>query len=230
LSQKPPTQEILKLFARQGVEDPCWVATVSQTAVSEAFNRQVMDAQDVLWVFGAPGVGKTQTFLRVAMHASVLYFDCHEIEPAKRAGLLDALDPDQAVIFDRIEHWLGDLETESVLFSWWKRHRAGHCLIGQVSPRRQDLFVLPDLASRAHASLVLSIDPLTDPELERLLACHIDQRGLDLAPEVFRFLRPRIPRNPAKIRALVDAMDQESLRDQRRITVPWLKQLLVSLS
>ena len=189
-----------------------------------------MDAQDVLWVFGAPGVGKTQTLMRSATRFDVLYFDCAEIEHSKRSALLDALDPDRPVIFDRIEYWLGERETESELFSWWKRHRAGHCLIAQVSPRMEHLFVLPDLASRAHASLVLSIDPLTDPELERLLSCHIDQRGLDLAPEVYRFLTPRIPRNPAKISALIDAMDQESLRDQRRITVPWLKQLLISLS
>ena len=191
---------------------------------------QVTEAQDVLWVFGAPGVGKTQTLMRAATESGALYFDCAEIEQHNRGQLLDALDPDQVVIFDRIEHWLGNRESESDLFSWWKRHRAGHCLIAQISPRMDGLFVLPDLASRAHASLVLSIDPLTDTELERLLACHIDQRGLDLAPEVYRFLSPRIPRNPAKVMALIDAMDQESLRDQRRITVPWLKRLLVSLS
>ena len=196
----------------------------------QAFKTQVVEARDGLWVFGAPGVGKTQSLLRAAIGLDVDYFDCTEIDPEMANALLESIPLDQMLILDRIEHWLGHAMSEAALFSWWKRKQVGHCCIARVSPRHEDLFCLPDLRSRALASLVLSVDPFSDAELERLMLCQIKTRGLDLMPEVYRFLAPRIPRNPAKIARLIEAMDHESLRDQRRITVPWLKQLLITVS
>jgi DnaA family protein len=63
--------------------------------------------------------------------------------------------------------------------------------------------------------------------LVELFNCQVQEHELDLSPEVLKFLIPRLPRNPALITDLVDSMDRESLRDQRKITIPWVNQRLM---
>ena len=50
--------------------------------------------------------------------------------------------------------------------------------------------------------------------------------ALPFESDVLRFLAPRLPRNPSRLMSLVHLIDQESLRDQRKITIPWLKRFL----
>ena len=116
------------------------------------------------------------------------------------------------------------------IISWWKRKENGLVLVSETSPRADGLITLPDLASRAHAAMILPLDGLGDEGIRRLFQCQIQRLGIELAAEVIRFLSPRLPRNPAKLMDLLAVMDQESLRDQRKITVPWLKQRLLPLS
>ncbi|CAI8288836.1 MAG: DnaA regulatory inactivator Hda [Gammaproteobacteria bacterium] len=129
-----------------------------------------------------------------------------------------------------MDRWLRHSIAESALFSWWKRKENGLVLISETSPRAEGSITLPDLASRACASMILPLDGLDDEGLRSLFRCQLDHRGIELTPDVIRFLSPRLPRNPAKLVGLLSAIDQESLRDQRKITVPWLKQRLSRLS
>ena len=183
-----------------------------------------------LWVYGAPGVGKTHLGLLIAERFQFDYYDCSDISPELASELFEYLNVGTGVILDRVDRWLHDAISESALFSWWKRKENGLILISRTSPRADGFITLPDLASRSHAAMILPLDSLDDEEIGRLFRCQLERIGIELAPEVARFLSPRLPRNPAKLMDLLAAMDQESLRDQRKITVPWLKQLLLSLS
>lgn len=183
-----------------------------------------------LWFFGAPGVGKTHLGLLVAERFHFDYYDCSDISPELAPELFEYLNVGTGVVLDRVDRWLHEVASESALFSWWKRKENGLVLISETSPRADGFITLPDLASRAHAAMVLPLDGLDDDQIGRLFRCQLGRLGIELAPEVVRFLTPRLPRNPAKLMNLLAAMDQESLRDQRKITVPWLKQLLLRLS
>ena len=76
---------------------------------------------------------------------------------------------------------------------------------------------------------MLPLDGLGDLQLAELLRCQLSQLNVELTSEVSRFLEPRLPRNPRKLMQLVHSIDQESLRDQRKITIPWVKSLLFKL-
>ena len=228
--QKQPIQEILKLERPAGYSLECWVETKQHQMIISHVDDSLHGRSDELWMYGAPGVGKTHLGLVIAEQFRFEYYDCGEINPETVPELFEHLDVQSGVILDRVDRWLDNSASESALFSWWKRKENGLVLVSEISPRADGFITLPDLASRAHAAMILALDGLDDEGIRRLFQCQLQRLGIELAPEVIRFLNPRLPRNPAKLMDLLAVMDQESLRDQRKITVPWLKQRLSRLS
>lgn len=228
--QKQPIQEILNLEKPAGYSLECWIETQQHRMIMSHVRDCLVGQSAELWFYGAPGVGKTYLGLLIAERFQFGYYDCSDISPELVPELFEYLDVGTGVVLDRVDRWLHDAHSESALFSWWKRKENGLVLISETSPRADGCIGLPDLLSRAHAAMVLPLDGLDDDDIGRLFRCQLERLGIELAPDVIRFLSPRLPRNPAKLMDLLAAMDQESLRDQRKITVPWLKQLLFRLS
>jgi DnaA family protein len=228
--QTQPIQEILNLDKPVGYSLECWIETEQHRMIMSHVGDSLIGNSAELWLYGAPGVGKTHLGLLIAARFQFDYYDCSDISPELASELFEYLDVGTGVVLDRVDRWLHNATSESALFSWWKRKENGLVLISETSPRADEFITLSDLASRAHAAMILPLDGLDDDGIGCLFQCQLERLGIELAPEVVRFLNPRLPRNPAKLMDLLAAMDQESLRDQRKITVPWLKQLLLRLS
>ena len=86
---------------------------------------------DELWVYGAPGVGKTHLGLVIAERFRFEYYDCAEINPETVPELFEYLDLQCGVILDRVDRWLDNSASESALFSWWKRKENGLVLVSR---------------------------------------------------------------------------------------------------
>ena len=221
-----PLQEILKFEKPAGYSFDCRIETRQHRMILDYMRDAMTERSAELWIYGPLGVGKTHFALFVAEHFDCSYYDCGDIDPAKASELLEWLDIDKGLILDRIDFWLNDTEAESALFSWWKRKRNALVLVSEHSPHVDHQFNLPDLRSRAHASMVLRLEGLNDEEINELFHCHLRSLRIDMSSDVLRFLAPRLPRNPSRLMSLVHLIDQESLRDQRKITIPWLKRFL----
>lgn len=225
-----PIQEVLRLDTRPSFSDECWIETERHRQIQALCESELVERGDVIWLYGPSGFGKTHLAMHLQRRFGLDYYDCADIPSTQAASLFESLDLKRPIILDSIDRWLGPSGAEAVLFSWWKRRQAGALCIAHRSPRTRDLFSLPDLASRAVAAHIVAMEGLDDAGIETLWGCHLRERGLELSPDVTRFLAPRLPRNPGRLVALAAAMDQESLRDQRKISVPWVKQLLIALS
>jgi len=224
-----PIQEILHLEKPAGYSEACWVETDQHRLILSQVTESLVGQSAEVWIHGLEGVGKTHLGLVIADRCQWSYYDCGDIHPDLVPELLEWLDTRVGLVLDRVDCWLRHVGAEAALFSWWKRKENGLVLISTLSPRVENQVSLPDLASRAHASMILPLDGLPDLHLAELFQCQLNQLNVELTPEVSRFLEPRLPRNPRKLMQLVRSIDQESLRDQRKITIPWLKQLLLKL-
>lgn len=225
-----PTQEILKLETPGRYSFACWIETDQHRLILSQIKRNLIDRSSELWIFGPEGVGKTHLAVYLANLLGFHYYDCGEITAELSADLFETLSETDGLILDRVDNWLGYNVPEGALFSWWKRKQNGLILISRSSPRAENFVHLPDLASRSRAALILPLDGLGDEGCHRLFECQLKQHSLRLMPDVIRFLIPRLPRNPGKLMDLIHAIDEESLRDQRKVTIPWLSQLLTDLS
>ena len=84
---------------------------------------------------------------------------------------------------------------------------------------------LPDLATRLASGGVYSLKPLPEEQLPGALRLRAGLRGLELPDSVIQYLIRRLPRDSSVLFSLLDRIDKAAFSHQRRITVPFVKEL-----
>src|SRR5699024_8030592 len=85
---------------------------------------------------------------------------------------------------------------------------------------------LPDLATRLAWGPVYALRPLDDAQLAEL-AVHLARiRGLDLPAGSAAWLVRRLTRDAASLARAIDRLDRAALAAQRRLTIPFLREVL----
>ena len=196
-----------------------------QQCVAGSGERQIF-----LW--GKSGQGKSH----------LLQACCHEAQAQDRASfyfsfdpsalpdiaLLTGLDEIDIVCFDNIEHIAGHGDWEMAFFHFYNQlHEHGHKLILSAACPPNELSIqLPDLKTRLNWGLTLKIQPLTNNDGIAALRFKAGQMGLELSPQAGRFLLTQHARDLASLWLLLDKLDKASLAAKRKLTVPFLKQIL----
>jgi DnaA family protein len=85
---------------------------------------------------------------------------------------------------------------------------------------------LADLRSRLAGGLVLQLRPLRDEEKAEVMRLQARQRGMEMPEELAAYLLRRCPRDMTALFALVEVLDQASLAAQRKLTIPFVKEVL----
>ncbi len=85
---------------------------------------------------------------------------------------------------------------------------------------------LPDLRSRLSQCARVPLQTLNDQGRRALLRDRAQRRGLAVEESAFDWMLANVDRDPVSLIALLDRLDRESLAAQRRITVPFLRQVL----
>lgn len=86
---------------------------------------------------------------------------------------------------------------------------------------------LPDLRSRLAASPHAAIDAPDDALIHALLDRLLQRRNLDARPDLIDWLAPRIERSHLAVERTVDALEQEVMERQRRLTIPLARTTLI---
>lgn len=102
----------------------------------------------------------------------------------------------------------------------------GRLLIAARQPPAAQAWTLPDLGSRLRALPVWQLSLPDDDQRAAMLRARAEHRGLDMPVEVTRYILRRAPRDPGALLGLLDRLDDASLRHQRRLTVPFVRQVL----
>ena len=108
----------------------------------------------------------------------------------------------------------------------WLGERGGWLLLTSRHPPARWPVTLADLRSRLAAMPVAGIAAPDDDLLAAVLVKQLADRQLVVAPQVVEFLLPRIERSFAAVRRVVAALDQESLRRGRAITIALAREVL----
>ncbi|MGZ8172695.1 MULTISPECIES: DnaA regulatory inactivator Hda [Methylobacter] len=185
-----------------------------------------------IFLWGKSGQGKTH-LLQACCHRaqnqnlSSFYFDLSQAE-LPDPSLLNGLDEYDVVCFDNIERIAGNAAWELAFFNFFNQHRdRGHKLIVSASSAPNDIAIqLPDLKTRLNWGLSLKIQPLTDSDRIAALIFKADQMGFEIAPQAGRFLLRHYDRDLASLWALLEKLDRASLAAKRKLTLPFLKQIL----
>lgn len=143
-------------------------------------------------------------------------------------GMLDGFAERPIVCLDDLDRVAGNDEWEAALFALWNALTdAGHVLVASAAASvRETGFRLPDLESRLAQLSAFRLQPLADEDRAEALKLRARHRGLELPDETARYLLSRNRRDMASLYALLDKLDGEALRAQRRLTVPFVRTVL----
>lgn len=87
-------------------------------------------------------------------------------------------------------------------------------------------FVLPDLVSRLSWGAVFKLASRSEEELLAIISLRLTLRGLDASEDSLRFLLNRVGRELGSLMSILDELDKKSLQEQRKVTIPFIKQAL----
>jgi DnaA family protein len=217
-------------------------ATFSNFYAADDNNREILAALDamsrnrgetslVLW--GGRGAGLTH-LLQACSHVareqqiSVQYLPLRELVGYAPRDICDGLEAIQLVCLDGIDEICGHREWEQSLFHLFNNLRdAGHRLImaSHTSPPSIPI-VLPDLKSRILGSVVYHLHGLKDEDKQTALQMRARARGLELPEDVARYILARAPRDTNELFLMLNQLDDESLQQQRKLTIPFVKDVL----
>jgi DnaA family protein len=199
---------------------------------AEVLSRLRVMQDPFLYLWGESGSGKSHLLQSACQQtqgdggqAAYLPF---EAEPQLAPEMLDGLEQFQRVCLDDLQRLAGHPEWERAVFNLFNnlRERGAQLVVSSDRPPAQMPIQLTDLASRLTWGPCYHLIPLNDEERLELLLRNAHSRGLSMSVETATFLLQRIPRDIHFITILVDRLDQASLAAQRRLTIPFVREIL----
>lgn len=187
-----------------------------------------------LFVEGPPGTGKTHLAIALCAEADKLgrravYLPLRGIGGRLREAS-EALDGHDLVAIDDVDAVVGDRDAEIALFDLHNRlHDAGRAVFYTASAAPDQLGLdLPDLRSRLGQCVRVPLPALDDAGRHDLLRLRAERRGLQVDAATIDWLLRRTDRDLLALTALLDRLDHASLASQRRLTVPFVRQVLAA--
>lgn len=181
-----------------------------------------------IYLWGVSGTGKTH-LLQAACHlagSGSAYLPLGEegIVPE----MLEGMEQLTLLCLDNVETVAGDVAWETALFHLYNGMRdLNHRLIvaASMSPAALPL-QLPDLKSRLSWGISYQLEELSDRDKVLAMQERAHRRGMHLSTEVAEYLLKRFPRDMVSLFELIERLDEGSLAAQRKITIPFVRELL----
>lgn len=199
--------------------------------------RQLLDAPgSLLYLHGESGHGRSHLLAALCAEAecrglSAVLLPLSEL-CQEAPEILSGLEAQDLIACDDIEAVAANAAWEEALFHLFNRARMNGCrqvfsaahIPGQCDIR------LPDLASRLTQAPAWVLGLPDDASRLALVEASARRRGLVMEADVLRYLVLRAPREPGRLLALLEHLDRNSLVAGRRLTIPFIRQVLEATS
>lgn len=192
------------------------------------------EAGDWLYLAGPSGTGKTHLALAACAAAQVAGRRAAYLPLASAVGrvgeALQAREAQQLLALDGVEALAGRRDDEVALFEFHNRARAAGVAVLYTAVAAPDALplVLPDLRSRLSQCTRIALAPLDDEGRSAVLRDRARRRGLVLEPAALDWLLRHRGRDLSGLTAALDRLDRASLAAQRRVTLPFVRDVLAT--
>ncbi len=185
-----------------------------------------------LYLWGPQGVGKSHLLQGACKDATFQGLSAIYLKMAPQSTLgcrdLEGLEKLDLVCIDDIHHIAGDKEWEEALFHLYNKMKAlnRHLLVSAPMAPMALPVILPDLRTRLGWGVTYHLHALGDEEKNQALRARASQKGLTMNHEVANFIISRSGRSMGELLDALDELDNASLLMQRKLTIPFVKQVL----
>ncbi len=186
----------------------------------------------LLFLWGAAGTGRSH-LLQAACHHAAIHDNAVAYVPLAESAALSVemvggMEESDLVCIDDIDLVAGQPSWERALFGVVNGvlENGAKLLVSAVAPPAECGLQLADLVSRLSLSAVFRLVALDDEQKLSVLRVHANAKGLELSDDAGRYLLRHYRRDLPALFALLERLDRESLAAQRRLTVPFMREVL----
>ncbi|NGY04671.1 DnaA regulatory inactivator Hda [Solimonas terrae] len=178
-------------------------------------------------LYGPPQSGRTHLLQAVCRERGGAYLPLRELA-GYGPDALDGFDAQALLALDDLDAVIDIRDWALALLRLIDRRRAAGqaFVLAALAPPDHLAAALPDLRTRLAACVVLGLDPLDDDDRAALLRDRAQARGIALPDDVTRWLLKTQSRTPGALVEALAALDAASLREKRRLTVPFAQTVL----
>lgn len=188
--------------------------------------------ESFIYLWGSQGTGRSH-LLQAACHYAeglghkAVYLPLDELV-SYDPSVFENLEVLQLVALDNIDAIAGKPEWEEALFHLFNRLRdsGAQMLIASSQNPNNSGLELPDLISRLSWGITYQLEAMEDDDKIKALILRARIRGLNVNEEVGRYILSRGPRDMTGLLDLLAELDQASLSAQRKLTKPFVKELM----
>jgi DnaA-homolog protein len=185
-----------------------------------------------IYISGASGLGRTHLLQAICHQAyqhklSAVYLPLNHLNDFS-PEIFQGLESLKIVCIDDIHLIAGLTAWEQAFFHAYNRildSGSKLCVTGNVIPKFLHI-TLPDLVSRLSWGMVFQLHALTDQEKLKVLKMRCERRGMTLSEEVGKFILNHNARHMGSLFTILDTLDGASLAAQRKLTIPFVKDIL----
>lgn len=187
----------------------------------------------LLWLWGPAESGRTHLLQATVNTAAAAGFRAAYLPLADgslQPSALEGLGEFDLLCLDDIDAVAGQAAWETAVFRVFEslRARRARLVVSAAAAPLHTSFGLPDLSSRLSSGATFRVRLLSDEDKQAALQRRAAWRGLELPDETAEYLLTRAERGMAALFDLLERLDRESLAAQKRLTVPFVRQVLAS--
>jgi len=194
---------------------------------------QLSSGERYVYLFGREGSGRSH-LLQAACHAAdesgrgAIYLPLAELRDYSPVELFEGLEYRSLVCLDDIDSVIDSDLWQQQLFHLFNRLSDAHVplLISANCAVRELDIQLQDLASRLSWGSIFLLQSLNDDQRTATIKFRAERRGLLLSDDVANYIYSRCRRDTQFLLTVLDRLDTASLKQQRRLTVPFVKETM----
>lgn len=215
----------------QATFDNYYIAQSQQLAV--AMLRAAAQGEGEKLVFLAGRTGRRHLLqaccqLADARGRAVRYIPAQDLLDVPPEMVLEQAELSALVCVDGLEVVAGNREWEMALFNLYNRGLQSpvQFVFAAADVPDQLAVQLPDLASRLQSFSVYRLSELSEEERVNALRHRAKRKGLELSEGLAEFIYRRCQRDLKALFDVLDQLDRHSLARQRRLTIPFVKEIM----
>lgn len=230
--QKVSSQLTLGLSLKDEATFANFYTAKNAEIVAELKKTASGQAEKVIYLCGSRGQGRSHLLQAACHYAHQQRMTSVYLPLASLVSLtpevLNGLELLDLICIDDLHVVAGQAEWEEAIFHLYNRvYDADKRIIIAANDLPKNIHLgLPDLISRLSWGIVFQLHPLDDAEKLSILTMRARHRGISLSEEVGKYILTHCPRHMGTLFAALDALDKASLAAQRRLTIPFVKEVL----
>jgi DnaA family protein len=197
-------------------------------------NAAIGEGVPLVYFWGWKGTGRSHLLhatcaeVNSSRHQTAVYIPLDRYEQYQ-PDILDGMERMPLLCLDNLDAIAGKRQWEEALFNLfnrWKDVSHGSLIMSANTVPRKLGLCLPDLASRLDWGVAYQLHELDDEGKLGALQLRAALRGFKLPVDAGRFLLNRLSRDMRTLLTALDKLDNASLHAQRKLTIPFIKEVM----